>query len=84
MTSRRDFLKRLTLTAAGLYVADDAISLLTEPRRKYWSGHDFGYSPWKFSVGSPIIVVWSPNLLSNSIGKVTYVDDHSIHFSWPM
>lgn len=39
---RRDFLKRLTMTAAGVLVANDALALLTEPRRKYWAGADFG------------------------------------------
>lgn len=33
---RRDFLKRLTMTTAGLLVADDALALLVEPRRKIW------------------------------------------------
>lgn len=38
---RRDFLKRLTATAAGLLVADDVLELLLEPRRLY-PGADFG------------------------------------------
>lgn len=40
---RRDFLRRLTTTAAGLLVADDALELLSH--RKVWAGHDFGYDP---------------------------------------
>lgn len=39
---RRDFMRRLTATAAGLLVADDALELLLEPRRKLWPGADFG------------------------------------------
>ncbi len=38
---RRDFLKRLTMTAAGLLVADDALAMIAEPRR-FWPGADFG------------------------------------------
>jgi hypothetical protein len=38
---RRDFLRRLTATAAGLLVADDAMELLAH--RKVWAGHSFGY-----------------------------------------
>ena len=38
---RRDFLRRLTATAAGLLVADDALEMLLEPRRKLWPGADF-------------------------------------------
>lgn len=38
---RRDFLKRLTATAAGLLVADDVLELIAEPRR-LWPGADFG------------------------------------------
>jgi hypothetical protein len=41
---RRHFLRHLTATAAGLLVADDALELLTEPRRRYWPGADFGAS----------------------------------------
>lgn len=42
---RRDFLRRLGLTAAGLLVADDALELLAEPRR-FWPGADFpGLTP---------------------------------------
>lgn len=41
MTTRRDFLKRLTLTAAGLLVADDVLAMLVEPPRKLWPGADF-------------------------------------------
>lgn len=33
---RRDFLKRLTVTAAGLLVADDVLAMIAEPRRKVW------------------------------------------------
>lgn len=36
---RQDFLKRLVMSAAGLFVADDAIELLTH--RKVWAGHSF-------------------------------------------
>lgn len=39
---RRDFLRRLTATAVGLLVADDALELLLEPRRKLWAGADLG------------------------------------------
>lgn len=35
---RRDFLRRLTVTAAGLLVADDALELLLDPPRKVWPG----------------------------------------------
>lgn len=42
MTTRRSFLRSLTTTAAGLLVAEDALALLVEPRRKLWAGHTFG------------------------------------------
>ena len=51
MMLRRDFLRRLAMTAAGLLVADDALELLTEPRR-FWPGaelrgsvNEVGYWP---------------------------------------
>jgi hypothetical protein len=36
MMIRRDFLKHLTMTAAGLLVAEDVLEELAEPRRKIW------------------------------------------------
>jgi len=38
MSTRRDFLARLVRSAAGLYVADDALEVLLEQRRKLWPG----------------------------------------------
>jgi len=38
---RRDFLRSLVTTAAGLLIAEDALELLLEPRRKLWAGHTF-------------------------------------------
>jgi hypothetical protein len=42
---RRSFLRQLVATAAGLLVADDALELLTEPRRRLWPGADFAPGP---------------------------------------
>ena len=59
MTSRRDFLRRLTLTAAGLLVAEDALELLAEPRR-YWPGATFAQGPGSVLVhyGDEVIAYW--------------------------
>jgi hypothetical protein len=38
---RRDFVKSLILTAAGLYVLVDAGEIIVEPIVKMWFGHDF-------------------------------------------
>ena len=35
---RRNFFRHLTATAAGLLIADDALAMLVEPRRKVWPG----------------------------------------------
>lgn len=39
---RSDFLRSLTLSAAGLLIAPDALELIVGPRRRYWPGADFG------------------------------------------
>jgi hypothetical protein len=38
LLSRRSFLRRLAVTAAGLYVADESIEVV----RRFWPGADFG------------------------------------------
>jgi hypothetical protein len=47
---RRSFLRQLVATAAGLLVADDALELLTEPRRRLWPGADFAPAPAPLTV----------------------------------
>lgn len=63
---RRDFINRLAKTAAGIWLADDALSLL-EPRRKYWPGASFAptelpyfqHGDWLSMTGEKIFVrVW--------------------------
>lgn len=38
---RRDFVRNLAASAAGILVLPDALELLVEPRRKLWPGHNF-------------------------------------------
>lgn len=38
---RLDFLKHAIRTAAGLYIAPDALEAILEPRRKLWPGASF-------------------------------------------
>lgn len=45
--NRRSFLHHATRTAAGLFVADDALELLIEPSRKLWPGWSPQVWEWK-------------------------------------
>lgn len=78
MTLRRDFLKRLAIGVGGLLVADDALELITEPRRKIWPGHSFSafsapavQQGYAFEVrDSSHALVWSGRFQTNGAAEV--------------
>lgn len=92
---RRAFLSSLVRGAAGLLVADDALELLTEPRRKLWPGwsapgFDITYDVYTMdginrAWRDQYVALIAPDLATRSaLGKVTAVDARrsSITIEW--
>lgn len=60
---RRDFLNYAVRSAAGLYLADDALELLLEPRRQLWPGAEFAPSPGRWIDNDPLSLYLDARLM---------------------